>query len=90
MSTDYFGTSAQEIMDRSQIFPHWYTHTGNAPEVLLKIPTSAISSARIPRPLGDSLSVGVEPFADFYPSAGSGGARQFMGSTATWVIPLKK
>jgi hypothetical protein len=76
-------------MDRGQIFAAW-----GEPEVLLRIPTSALDSAVVPRPLGGSLSVGWEPFTEFYPAAGSGRMRQFMGTTKTWnddwVIPLKK
>jgi hypothetical protein len=89
MTTDYVGLDPQVLMDRGQVFQHW-----GEPEVLLKIPTSAINSATVPRPLGNSLSVGWEPFTDFYPAAGSGGLRQFMGTTSSWsddwVIPLKK
>ncbi|ASA57930.1 hypothetical protein BSQ33_19670 [Vibrio gazogenes] len=65
MSTDYFGTNASDIMDKSQIFPHWYTHTDGRPEVLLKIPKSAISSARVPKPLGDSFPIGLNHLLNF-------------------------
>lgn len=89
MTTDDVGLDPQVLMDRGQVFQHW-----GEPEVLLKIPTSAINSATVPRPLYNSLSVGWEPFTDFYPAAGSGGLRQFMGTTSSWsddwVIPLKK
>jgi hypothetical protein len=88
MSTDYVGTDPQVLMDRAQVFQHW-----GAPEVLLKIPTSELTSASVPRPLGGALSVGWEPETSFYPAAGTGGQNQFLGATKTWsddwVTPLK-
>jgi RHS repeat-associated protein len=89
MTTDYVGLDPKVLMDRGQVFEEW-----GEPEVLLRIPTRALKSATVPRPLGESLSTGWEPFTEFYPTAGSGGIRQFMGITDqwsdTWLIPLKK
>ncbi|WP_431227463.1 DUF6531 domain-containing protein [Burkholderia contaminans] len=89
MSTDYVGTNQGVLMDRGQVFQHW-----GPPDVLLKIPTSELSSATVPRPLGGKLSVGWEPETSFYPAAGSGGQNQFMGTTKSWsddwIIPVEK
>ncbi|MGJ0430909.1 hypothetical protein [Methylobacter sp.] len=89
MTTDFVGLDPKVLMDRGQVFPAW-----GEPEVLLRIPTSALDNAVVPRPLGESLSAGWEPFTEFYPAAGSGGIRQFMGTTKTWsddwIIPLKQ
>ncbi|CAN0643925.1 DUF6531 domain-containing protein [Burkholderia cepacia] len=89
MSTDYVGTNQGVLMDRGQVFQHW-----GAPDVLLKIPTSELSSATVPRPLGGKLPVGWEPETSFYPAAGSGGQNQFMGTTKSWsddwIIPVEK
>jgi len=82
------GMSSRSIMDRFQIFKHWRT-----PDVILRIPKSALDYVAVPRPLGGALQIGWEPFTDFYPAAGSGGGRQFLGTTSTWdeswVIPIK-
>lgn len=87
MSTEYVGTNIATLMDRGQVFQQW-----GQPEVLLRIPTSELSSATVPRPLGGKLSVGWEPHTSFYPKAGTGGQNQFLGATKTWddswVIPL--
>jgi RHS repeat-associated protein len=87
MSTDYVGTDPQVLMDKGQVFSQW-----GAPEALIKIPTSALTSATVPRPLGGALSVGWEPETSFYPAAGEGGQNQFMGTTSTfsddWVTPV--
>jgi RHS repeat-associated protein len=89
MSTDFVGTDPAVLMDRGQVFQHW-----GAPDVLLKIPTSAIDYAAVPRPLGGNLSVGWEPETSFYPAAGTGGQNQFFGKTSSWsddwIIPLEK
>ncbi|MEJ2076080.1 MAG: RHS repeat-associated core domain-containing protein, partial [Reinekea sp.] len=89
MSTDYVGTDPSVLMDKGQIFTQW-----GEPEVLLKIPTSALDTAKVPRPLGNSLSTGWEPLTEFYPAAGSGGMNQFMGRTNSWddswAIPLEQ
>ncbi|WP_175953158.1 RHS repeat-associated core domain-containing protein [Burkholderia sp. BCC0405] len=89
MSTDYVGTNQGVLMDRGQVFQHW-----GAPDVLLKIPTSELSSATVPRPLGGKLPVGWEPETSFYPAAGSGGQNQFMGTTKSWsddwIVPVDK
>lgn len=89
MSTDYVGLDANVLMDRGQVFEHW-----GAPEVLLRIPTSELSSAVVPRPLGGRLSVGWEPRTQFYPAAGTGNMNQFLGATKSWddswVVPLIK
>jgi filamentous hemagglutinin len=88
MSTEYVGTDSATLMDRGQVFQHW-----GEPEVLLRIPTSELSSAVVPRPLGGRLTVGWEPRTLFYPKAGTGGQNQFLGITKTWddswVIPLQ-
>jgi hypothetical protein len=87
MSTENVGNDIATLMDRGQIFQQW-----GEPEVLLRIPTSEISSAVVPRPLGNKLTVGWEPQTSFYPKAGTGRQNQFLGSTRTWndswVIPL--
>lgn len=89
MSTQYVGTDPGVLMDRGQVFEHW-----GAPEVLLKIPTSELSSATVPRPFGGKLSVGWEPETSVYPAAGSGDLNQFLGTTKSWsddwITPLKK
>ncbi|WP_321846346.1 DUF6531 domain-containing protein [Paraburkholderia bannensis] len=89
MSTEYVGTDPAVLMDRAQVFQHW-----GAPEVLLKIPTSELSTATVPRPFGGKLSVGWEPETSVYPAAGSGGQNQFFGTTNTWsddwIVPLDK
>lgn len=79
MSTDYVGTDIATLMDRGQVFQQW-----GEPQVLLRIPTSELSSAIVPRPLGGKLSVGWEPRTLFYPKAGTGGQNQFLGATKTW------
>jgi adhesin HecA-like repeat protein len=89
MTTDFVGTDVGVLMDRGQVFAQW-----RAPEVLLRIPASELSSAVVPRPLGGRLSVGWEPRTQFYPAAGSGNMNQFLGTTSSWddawVIPLKR
>ena len=88
MSTEYVGLEPKVIMDKGQVFEHW-----GQPEVLLRIPTSEIDSAVVPRPFGDSLKVGWEPRTEAYPAAGSGNMNQFLGTTKSWsdswVLPLK-
>lgn len=88
MSAEYVGLDPKVLMDRSQVFEHW-----GQPEVLLRIPTSEIDTAVVPRPFGGGLKVGWEPRTAAYPAAGSGDMHQFLGSTKSWsdswVIPLK-
>lgn len=79
MSTEYVGLDPKILMDRGQVFPHWGT-----PEVVLKIPTSAITKATVPRPFGNKSDVGWEPNTEAYPAAGKGGMNQFLGETKTW------
>ncbi len=65
------------------------------PDTLLKIPVSEIKNAVVPRPLGYEHpalrpSVGFEYYTSSYNQFGSGGFRQFMGTTSTfdpnWIV----
>lgn len=71
------------------MFKHW-----GAPDYIIRIPTSELVSATVPRPMGGALSVGWEPETTFYPAAGSGNINQFLGTTKSWddswLIPLEK
>ena len=79
MSTDFVGLDPKILMDRGQVFPHW-----GQPEILIRIPASAVTKASVPRPFGDKLKVGWEPVTEAYPAAGSGNMNQFIGETQTW------
>lgn len=87
-TADDLGLDARSIMDEAQVFDHW-----GEPDVLVRVPTSEITSAKVPRPFGNSHEVGWEPNTEAYPGAGKGGANQFLMTTDTWddswVIPLK-
>ncbi|TCS41139.1 RHS repeat-associated core domain-containing protein [Reinekea marinisedimentorum] len=88
MTFDDVGLDPAVTMDKSQVFEEWGKH-----EVLLKIPTSEVTGAKVPRPFGNSLEVGWEPTTEAYPAAGSGGNSQFLAQTTSWdeswVIPMK-
>jgi hypothetical protein len=63
------------------------------PQVLLKIPTSDLIDPTVPRPLGYSFTsqtFGREYFVNSYPQYGSGGFRQFIGTTNSysdsWIV----
>lgn len=87
LTTDYLGLDQGLVMEQSQVFSHW-----GEPDVMLRIPTSALGPATVPRPFGNSLSTGWEPNVSYYPGAGIGGANQFMGTTTSfddaWIVPL--
>ncbi|MCX4028220.1 hypothetical protein H0A36_20595 [Endozoicomonas sp. SM1973] len=75
-------------MDKAKVFDHW-----GEPNVLVRVPTKAVTSAKVPRPFGNTHDVGWEPNTEAYPGAGTGGYNQFLMTTDTWddswVIPLK-
>ena len=87
MSTDYVGLDIGVLMKKSQVFDYW-----GEPEVLLRIPTSSLTSASVPKALGGNFKFLDEPITSFYPAAGEGGINQFKGTTFdwsdNWIIPL--
>jgi len=60
------------------------------PQVLLRIPSSEISSATVARPNWGTATRGWEYHTNSYPQWGTGGYRQFMGTTENfsddWIV----
>ncbi|MVN87946.1 hypothetical protein GO986_14390 [Deinococcus sp. HMF7620] len=89
-------TDANEAAYMAQIEGRWYAPTEGLPEVVLKIPKSALrlESVRALKISGDNPDLlGYELTTAAYPTAGQGGVLQFSGETTTfdpaWVIPLQ-
>ncbi|WP_169730704.1 SH3 domain-containing protein, partial [Calidithermus chliarophilus] len=96
--------SPEEAAYMSQIEGRWYQQQpwdiGNPdglPQVVIKIPKNALKldSIEVPRPTGNNLDVANwELTTSAYPSAGKGGALQFMAETTNfdeaWIIRLKE
>lgn len=89
--------SAEEAAYMAQLEGRWYGFTGGLPEVVIKIPKSAldIEAVKVPRPTGNNPdAANYELTASAYPSAGKGGALQFMGRTCSfdesWVSELNR
>ncbi|OWL94622.1 hypothetical protein CBQ26_15115 [Deinococcus indicus] len=92
--TNVMPQDANEIAYLAQIEGRWYTKSEGLPDIVLKIPISALEQRIVPRISGNNqLLLGHELTTAAYPTAGKGGALQFLGTTSTfdpsWVIPLK-
>lgn len=63
----------------------------SSPQVMLKIPTSALINPTVPRPAWGSATSGWEYYTSSYPKWGYGGFRQFTGTTNSfsrqWIVP---
>ncbi len=71
----------------AQLKPEWYSETSGNPDIVIAIPRSMLSLAKVPRPTGNTdVLAGWEFTTSAYPEAGKGGLLQFMGSVKNNVL----
>jgi len=92
--TNVLPESADEAAYLGQMEGRWYGKTEGLPEVVIRIPVRALVKQEVPRIAGNNASLlGHELTTSAYPTAGRGGALQFMGETdsfdMSWVLDLK-